>query len=72
MKTDIDKTVTKIKKLLKIHNDYGEFLELAKITDRACNLYLVGRINNTVYEQKHIATITSKERLLWVNICMTS
>ena len=59
MKTEIDKTVTKIKKLLKKHEACGEFLELDKITNRAFNLYLTGKLNGSIYEQKHIATITS-------------
>ena len=59
MKTEIDKTVTKIKNLLKKHTQFNEKLELCKITNRAYNLYLVGRIgkDSTIYEQKHIETI---------------
>ena len=57
--TEIDKTVRKISKLLEKHNYLNEHLELCKITNRAYNLYLVGRFKSgTIYEQKHIATIT--------------
>lgn len=60
MKTEIDKTVIKIKKLLKKHTLLQEYLEVDKITDKSCNLYLVGRLgkDNTRYEQKYIETIT--------------
>jgi len=60
-KTDIDKTVTKIRKLIDKHNYQNERLELDQITNKAFNLYLVGRFTtekNNIYEQKHIATIT--------------
>jgi len=61
MKTEIDKTVTKIIKLLDKHNYQNEHLELHKITNKAFNLYLVGRLNNKIYEMKHIKTITLQE-----------
>jgi len=60
-KTDIDKTIIKINKLLDKHKYQNERLELCKITNKAFNLYLVGRFTtekNNIYEQKHIATIT--------------
>jgi len=58
-KTDIDKTVRKIKKLLKNHTQQGEHLELDQITKKSFNLYLVGRFthSNKRYEQKYIATV---------------
>ena len=59
--TEIDKTVTKIKKLLKAHSNIGEFLELDPITSKSFNLYLVGRFKSgNQYEQKYITTITNK------------
>ena len=63
MKTEIDKTVTKITKLLDKHTYNNERLELETlIKNRTFNLYLVGRFSksNTIYEQKHIATISIK------------
>ena len=58
-RTDIDKTIKKISKLLDKHSYQNERLELTKLTNRAFNLYLVGRFSNgNIYEQKHIATIT--------------
>ena len=57
--TEIDKTVRKISKLTDKHSYQNERLELCKITNKAYNLYLVGRFKSgTIYEQKHIATIT--------------
>lgn len=61
-KTEIDKTVSKISKLLDKHSYQNERLEICKITNRAYNLYLVGRFSNgTIYEQKHIATVTTQQ-----------
>ena len=59
-KTDIDKTIRKITKLLDQHSYQNEHLELIPlIKDRTYNLYLVGRFTSgSIYEQKHIATIT--------------
>ena len=64
MKTsEIDKTIKKIKKLLIAHSNQGEFLELEPIIkNRTFNLYLTGRLNGTIYERKHIATITTERR----------
>ena len=63
MKTEIDKTVTKIKKLLDKHTYLNEHLELDKIADKSFNLYLTGRFKSGgLYEQKHIATITLIKR----------
>lgn len=57
--TEIDKTISKIHKLLSKHVLQNEFLELQKITDKSFNLYLTGRFKSgSIYEQKHIATIT--------------
>ncbi len=58
--TDIDKTIRKIGKLLDNHIYLNERLELQQvIANRTFNLYLVGRFSNgSVYEQKHIATIS--------------
>ena len=62
-KTEIDKTVVKIIKLLDKHKYNNERLELDKITDKSFNLYLTGKFTNgTVYEQKHITQITIEGR----------
>ena len=58
-KTEIDKTVTKINKLLNKHMLLNEHLELINLTNHSFNLYLVGKFTNgNIYEQKFIKTVS--------------
>jgi len=58
-KTEIDKSVAKIKKLLSKHSIVGEHLEM----DRYNNIYIVGRFKSgTIYEQKCIGTVIKIEK----------